>query len=116
MRNGDFSGFGQPASGWLPQSVVNQFTGIAPPPPLVVNDSAIYQQYNVNNGQFTPITLCTATRDHQLRARLSPFPGNKIPQSMLDSHRDQVLKYIALPDLLPQCRQTASRISSRRAC
>ena len=43
------------ASGWLPQSVVNQFTGIAPAAALTAGDSVIYHQYNVINGnQFTP--------------------------------------------------------------
>ncbi len=62
---------------------------------IVVNDSAIYQQYTVNTGQFTPITLCTATVTTNCQPAYLPFPGNKIPQSMLDSTAIKSLKYIA---------------------
>ena len=94
MRAGDFSGLVNTASGWLPQSVVNQFTGVAPASALTVTDSAIYQQYNVNNGQFTPITLCTATVTTNCQAAYLPFPGNKIPTNMQDATALKSLKYI----------------------
>ncbi len=60
---GDFSGLVNTPSGWLPQSVVNQFKGIAPANAVTAGDSVIYQQYNVVNGnQFTPVTLPPGTR------------------------------------------------------
>jgi hypothetical protein len=96
MRTGDFSGMtNTTVSGWLPNSVVQQFTGIAPASALASVDSAIYQQYNVNNGQFTPITLCTATVTTNCQAAFLPFPGNKIPSNMLDATALKSLKYIA---------------------
>ncbi len=94
MRAGDFSGLVNTASGWLPQSVVNQFTGVAPASALTPGDSTIYQLYNNNNGQFSAITLCTATVTTNCQASYLPFPGNKIPTSMLDATALKSLKYI----------------------
>ncbi|HEY2016510.1 MAG TPA: carboxypeptidase-like regulatory domain-containing protein [Bryobacteraceae bacterium] len=90
MRNGDFSGVVNTPSGWLPQSVVNQFTGVAPASALTVNDSVIYNQYNVVNGnQFTPATIATGS------TTFAPFPGNVIPKSLLDQTAIKSLPYIA---------------------
>ncbi len=71
MRKGDFSGLVNTASGWLPQSVVNQFQAIAPNAVAPAGDSNIYNNYNVVNGnQFTPATaascLSPATRFRSL--------------------------------------------------
>ena len=66
MRSGDFSGLVNTPSGWLPQTVVDQYKSIAPNA-VTANDSAIYQQYNLVTGnQFTPITLA---RGHHLTCR-----------------------------------------------
>jgi hypothetical protein len=90
MRNGDFSGLVNTASGWLPQSVVNQFTGIAPASALTPSDSVIYDQYNVVSGnQFTPATIPTGS------TTFVPFPGNIIPKSMLDATALKALPYFA---------------------
>ncbi|HJZ96615.1 MAG TPA: carboxypeptidase-like regulatory domain-containing protein, partial [Candidatus Solibacter sp.] len=79
MRQGDFSGLVNTPSGWLPQSVVDQFRGIAPANALTANDSVIYQTYNVVNGnQFTAGTIPTGS------TTFVPFPGNKIPANLLD--------------------------------
>lgn len=89
MRQGDFSGLVNTTSGWLPQSVADQFRTIAPGA-VAPTDSAIYNQYNVVNGnQFTAATLPTGSTTFQ------PFPGNKIPQSMLDASAVKALKYVA---------------------
>ena len=89
MRQGDFSGVVNTASGWLPQSVVKQFTGVAPASALTTNDSVIYNQYNVTpSGQFTPATLATGQTTYL------PFPGNIIPKTMLDATAIKSFKYI----------------------
>ncbi len=88
MRSGDFSGLVNTPSGWLPQSVVNQFQSTAPNA-VTASDSVIYDQYNVVNGnQFTPIALASGQT-------YIPFPGNMIPQSLLDTSAQKALKYIA---------------------
>ncbi len=90
MRNGDFSGLVNTASGWLPQSAVDQFRGIAPASALTANDSLIYDQYNLVNGnQFTLKTIPTGS------TTFAPFPGNIIPKSMLDQTALKTLPYIA---------------------
>lgn len=55
-RNGDFRGLVRTASGWLPQSVVNQFAGQTTNV-TSVGPNAIYQQYTLNNGKLVPIVL-----------------------------------------------------------
>jgi hypothetical protein len=89
MRNGDFSGLVNTPSGWLPQSVVNQFTGVAPASALTPGDSTIYDDYNVIGNQFQTATLPTG------QTSFAPFPGNVIPQSMLDSAALKTLPMIA---------------------
>jgi Carboxypeptidase regulatory-like domain/TonB-dependent Receptor Plug Domain len=86
MRTGDFSGLVNTPSGWLPQSVVNQFQATAPAA-VSATDSTIYDQYNLVGNQFTPITLATGTT-------YAPFPGNAIPKTMLDSTAQKSLSYI----------------------
>ena len=87
MREGDFSGLVNTPSGWLPQSVVNQFRSIAP---NAVTDlgSAIYQQYNLAGSQFTPIAAPTGG------ATYPPFPGNVIPRNMLDASAQKALQLL----------------------
>ncbi len=89
MRQGDFSGVVNTSSGWLPQSVVKQFTGVAPATALTTIDSVIYNQYNVTpSGQFTPAGLAAG------QTAYLPFPGNIIPKTMLDTTAIKSLKYI----------------------
>jgi len=90
MRQGNFSGLVNTASGWLPQSVVDQFKSIAPSAvaPAGGGDNNIYNQYNVVSGnQFQPITLASG-QTH------APFAGNVIPQAMLDATAQKALPYI----------------------
>jgi hypothetical protein len=85
MRQGNFSGLVNTASGWLPQNVVNQFQSIAPAAVAPTGDSTIYNNYNVVNGnQFTASTSAGV-----------PFPNNTIPMSMQDSVAIKTLPYIA---------------------
>jgi hypothetical protein len=86
MLKGDFSGLVNTPSGWLPQSVVNQFASSAPSAVGPVVDSTIYNNYSVVNGnQFVPSTATTPT----------PFPNNIIPQSLLDSSALKAIPYFA---------------------
>jgi hypothetical protein len=90
MRNGDFSGLVNTNSGWLPQSVVNQFQAIAPNAVAQAGGgSLIYNQFNVLNGnQFQLATLAAG-------ASYTPFPNSVIPQSLLDKTAIKTLPYIA---------------------
>jgi hypothetical protein len=89
MRQGDFSGLVNTPSGWLPQSVVDQFKSIAPAA-VTASDSVIYNQYNVANGnQFTQGTIATGSTTYV------PFPGNKIPTNLLDASALKTMKYLA---------------------
>jgi hypothetical protein len=87
MRQGDFSGLVNTHSGWLPQSVVNQFQSIAPAA-VAPADSTIYNIYNATGNQFQQATLATG-------ASYTPFPGNRIPQALIDSTALKALPYIA---------------------
>ena len=90
MRTGDFSGLVNTPSGWLPQAVVNQYAASAPTAVGPATDSVIYNTFNVINGnQFTAKTLATG------QTSFSPFPGNVIPQSMLDSTALKTIPMIA---------------------
>ena len=86
MLQGNFSGLVNTPSGWLPQSVVNQYASIAPAAVGPASDSVIYNNFSVVNGnQFIPSTATTP----------QPFPGNVIPQSMLDSTALKAIPYFA---------------------
>ena len=90
MLQGNFSGLVNTASGWLPQSVVNQFQSIAPNAVAPTGDSNIYDTYNLVSGnQLQTATLPTGT------TTFAPFPGNVIPQNMLDSTALKSEQYIA---------------------
>ena len=94
--NGDFSSLVNTNSGWLPQSVVDQFKGIAPNAVAPVGDSAIYQQFNLVNGnQFQQITLCSSTVTTNCQPAYIPFPGNVAPASMLDATAQKAKQYFA---------------------
>ena len=79
---GDWSNMVHTASGFLPANVAQQF-GVPSN-----GDATIYDQFNVVNGnQFTQITRPTS-------GTYTPFPGNIIPKSMLDSTYLKAVKYI----------------------
>ena len=89
MRNGDFSDVVNTPSGWIPKEVAAQFAATAPNAVGPQTDSTIYDIYNVQGNQFTQATLPTGQTTY------TPFPGNRIPQSMLDSSALKALPYIA---------------------
>jgi hypothetical protein len=90
MRQGDFSGLVNTASGWLPQSVVDQFKSIAPAAALTASDSVIYQNYSLANGnQFVQNPVPAAGQTY------IPFPNNAIPKTMLDASALKALQFIA---------------------
>jgi hypothetical protein len=89
MRTGDFSGLVNTPSGWLPQSVVNQFKSSAPAA-VTATDSLIYQNYSMNSaGQFTLNPAPAAGTTYV------PFSGNAIPKSMIDASALKALTYAA---------------------
>ncbi len=92
MRTGDFSGLVNTNSGWLPQSVVNQFSAVPGAANAIAQaggGSLIYNQFNVINGnQFQLASLASG-------ATYTPFPNNVIPQSMIDSTATKTLPYVA---------------------
>jgi hypothetical protein len=51
-KAGDFRGLVRTNSGWLPQSIVNQFAGQSANAVASPGPSAIYQQYTINNGKL----------------------------------------------------------------
>lgn len=76
MRSGDFSNIVRTSSGWLPASVASQFGLTA------VGPSTIYQQFILVNGQMKPASS------------INPFPGNVIPQNMLDPTAVKALQFM----------------------
>src|SRR5258708_24966299 len=88
MRQGDFSGLVNTPSGWLPQSVVDQFKSIAPAA-VTPTDSVIYQNYSLVNGSqltLNPVPAAGTT--------YTPFGGNVIPKSLIDSSAVKALSYV----------------------
>jgi len=81
MRSGDFSNMSRVANGWAPADVVAQ-SGVQ-----VTGPSTIYQQFNPVGNQLQPITLGAGQS-------YSPFPGNIIPQSMLDPTSLKALQFL----------------------
>jgi hypothetical protein len=81
MRAGDFSNVSRISNGWAPADVVAQF-GIP-----VTGPNTIYQQYTLVGNQLQPITLASGQT-------YAPFPGNKIPQGMLDATAVKALAYL----------------------
>jgi len=79
MRQGDFNNLVRTTSGWLPTDVAARFglTSVGP--------STIYQQFNLVNGQWKRASAPIA------------FPGNVIPQGMLDPVALKALQYMPEP-------------------
>lgn len=80
MRQGDFSNLVRTSSGWLPTDVAARFnlTSVGP--------STIFQQYNLVNGQMKRIS-----------GNPVAFPGNVIPQSMMDPIALKALQFMPEP-------------------
>ena len=82
MRSGDFSNTARVAStGWAPADVVARF-GLP-----VVGDSTIYQQFNPVGNQLQRIPLAAGQS-------YAAFPGNRIPQTMIDPTALKALAYM----------------------
>ncbi|HEU5232679.1 MAG TPA: carboxypeptidase regulatory-like domain-containing protein [Terriglobales bacterium] len=80
MRQGDFSNLVRTSSGWLPTDVAARFnlTSVGP--------STIFQQFNLVNGQMKRISGSPVA-----------FPGNVIPQSMMDPVALKALQFMPEP-------------------
>jgi hypothetical protein len=81
MRAGDFSNLARVSNGWAPADVVARF-GLT-----VIGPSLIYQQFNLVGNQLKPIPLASG----QL---YQPFPGNRIPQNMMDPTAIKALQFM----------------------
>jgi Carboxypeptidase regulatory-like domain len=88
-RAGDFSNLVRTSSGWLPTSVAARYNLAS------VGTSNIYQQFNLVNGRLVPLAQ-TCTVNGVTTATFCQFPGNRIPQSMIDPKAIALLKY--MPD------------------
>jgi hypothetical protein len=83
MRGGDFNGLARIANGWVPTEVLARFPQI----PVTGNNTTIYQQFNLVNGKYVPIVPAAGTL-------FMAFPGNRIPQNMLDPVAVKALDYL----------------------
>ncbi len=83
IRNGDFNGLSRIANGWVPTSVLAQFPQI----PVTGPNTTIYRQFNVVNGKYVPIVPATG-------ALFEAFPGNRIPQNMMDPVAVKALEFL----------------------
>src|SRR5215469_13631219 len=81
MRAGNFSNLARVSNGWAPADVVARF-GL-----VVTGPSIIYQQFNLVGNQLKPITLASGQQ-------YQPFPGNRIPQSMMDPTALKALEFM----------------------
>ena len=110
MRNGDFSGLVNTASGWLPQSVVNQFTV----------DRARQRADARRQRDLRPVQpgrqpVHAGHAPHRASQLTLPFPGNVIPKSMLDTAASRRCRYIApARHLLSQQQRPISNIFAPR--
>ncbi len=82
MRAGDFNNLARIANGWAPADVVSQFRI-----PVTSTNTTIFQQFNLSGNKLIPITLPTG-------ALYEPFPGNRIPQNMMDPVALKALEFM----------------------
>jgi hypothetical protein len=93
MRSGDFSNTVRVTNGDsapVLASVASQFPGVTQ------TDSTLYQYFSPAAGNQFTINAKPASG-----STLIPFPGNKIPQSMLDPVAQKLLKYVPEPNTTP---------------
>ena len=88
-RGGDFTNLVRTSSGWLPTSIATQFNQGS------IGTSNIFQQFNLVNGRLVPLAQ-TCTVGGVTTTTFCQFPGNKIPQSMIDPTAIALLKF--MPD------------------
>jgi outer membrane receptor protein involved in Fe transport len=86
-RGGDFSNIVRTSSGWLPTNVASQFN-LSP-----VGPSTIFQQFNLVNGRLVPLPQ-TCTVNGVTTAFYCAFPGNRIPQNMIDPTATDLLQHM----------------------
>jgi hypothetical protein len=82
MRDGDFSGIVPVSGGWAPADVAARF-GVR-----VTGDSTIFQQFNLVGNQLQAIPAPRAGQTYL------PFPGNRIPKTMMDPSSLKALQYL----------------------
>jgi len=88
MRSGDFSNIVRTSSGWLPANVAAQF-GLSS-----VGPSTIFQQFNLVGNQLKPIPARSCPPAPTTCTPFDQFPGNIIPQSMLDPTALKALQFM----------------------
>src|SRR5215475_8585030 len=88
-RAGDFSNLVRTNSGFLPADVAARFNQTSTGP------ANIYQQFSLNGGKLTPLPQ-TCTANGVTTAFYCQFPGNVIPQNMMDPTALKILQ------LMPQ--------------
>jgi hypothetical protein len=84
MRNGDFSGLSASTQCWAPAAEASRL-GV-----LSAGDTTIYNQFAPVNNQLKALPAPATGQTYV------PFPGNVIPQSMLDPVAIKLLKYVPL--------------------
>ena len=89
-RSGDFTGLVRTSSGWLPTAVAQQFNLSS------IGTSNIYQQFNLVGGKLVPLAQ-TCTVGGVTTAFYCQFPGNKIPDNLIDPTAKELLKYMPQP-------------------
>src|SRR5579875_2644806 len=94
MRNGDFSnlvalngGGTSGGAGWAPASLKSLFPASA----FSSNSTVIYDQFNQVGNNFTIAPLPAS-------GTYAPFPGNKIPATMIDPVALKMLQYLPMPN------------------
>jgi hypothetical protein len=94
MRNGDFSNVVVTAGGYTTQDVVNSFAakGINIP---ITGDATIYNEFVASGTNLVRQPVPSGTANYPV------FPGQVIPQSLLDPTAIKLLKYIPLPTADP---------------
>jgi hypothetical protein len=91
MMRGDFSNVVGVNGGYAPRDVAERF-GLQ----AQFRDATIYNQWIVNGNRFTRIILPQAQQG-QPAPTYNPFPGNRIPENMLDPVSLSLLKYLPTP-------------------
>ncbi len=86
-RAGDFSGLVRTNSGWLPASIAARYNLAS------VGPANIFQQFNLVNGRLVPLAQ-TCTVNGVTTATFCQFPGNRIPQNMIDPTAIKLLQYM----------------------
>ncbi|MCI0665693.1 MAG: carboxypeptidase regulatory-like domain-containing protein [Acidobacteria bacterium] len=90
MNRGDFNNIVRVTGGFAPLDVAQRFG-------VQTFDATIYNQWLVNGNQFTRIVLPAAPPAPAPAPTYEAFPGNRIPENMLDPVSQSLLKYLPTP-------------------